>query len=308
MVADLAKRQHGVVSHAQLMAVGYSTAAVARAAERALLHRIHRGAYAVGHAGLSDHGFCLAAVLSCGRGAVLSHASAAWLWGLASVAPSRCDVTAPARGHRRDTIHVHHSTILEEADLKVVARIPVTAVPRTLLDLASSPYRRRLTTAIDRAERLDLLELASIDALLERCGRHHGKASLRRALDIYRAPIFSRARSERLFLALVMQSGLPRPAINTFVAGHEIDAYWEEERFAVEIDGWSTHRSRASFESDRLRQEDLKLAGIDSIRFTARRVENEPDRVAERLGRLLQRRRSELALAHASPKNGPATH
>ena len=88
--------------------------------------------------------------------------------------------------------------------------------------------------------------------------------------------------------------GLPRPAINTFVEGHEIDAYWERERFAVEVDGWEAHRSRAAFENDPIRQEDLKLAGIDSIRLTARRIEREPALVAKRLGTLLKRRRREL--------------
>jgi Protein of unknown function (DUF559). len=82
--------------------------------------------------------------------------------------------------------------------------------------------------------------------------------------------------------------------MNTFVAGHEIDAYWAPERFAVELDGYETHRTRAAFERDPLRQEELKLAGIDSVRFTARRIEREPGRVAERLSLLLAQRRRDL--------------
>jgi very-short-patch-repair endonuclease len=82
--------------------------------------------------------------------------------------------------------------------------------------------------------------------------------------------------------------------MNTFVAGHEIDAYWEAERFAIEVDGWEGHGTRAAFEKDPLRIEDLKLAGIDAIRVTARRIERHPRAVAERLGRHLDRRRTEL--------------
>jgi hypothetical protein len=141
---------------------------------------------------------------------------------------------------------------------------------------------------------MDLLDLAKIDELLARSGRHRGRQRLRQALELHRDPVFSRARSERLFLALVKKAGLPPPAINTFVAGHEIDAYWDAEHFAVEIDGWSTHRTRASFERYRLRQEELKLAGIDSIRISARRLERAPARVAENLERLLAQRRNEL--------------
>jgi very-short-patch-repair endonuclease len=97
-----------------------------------------------------------------------------------------------------------------------------------------------------------------------------------------------------LFLDLVKKAGLPRPAMNTFIAGHEIDAYWETERFAVEVDGWDAHRSRQAFESDPVRLEDLKLAGIDSIRLTARRIEREPRLVGKRLATLLSQRRREL--------------
>lgn len=118
--------------------------------------------------------------------------------------------------------------------------------------------------------------------------------ALRQALEIYRDPVFARSRPERLFLDLVKKAGLPRPAINTYVAGHEIDAYWEKERFAVEVDGWEAHRCRKAFEEDPVRQEELKLAGIDSVRLTARRIEREPEEVAKRLGILLDRRRSEL--------------
>jgi very-short-patch-repair endonuclease len=97
-----------------------------------------------------------------------------------------------------------------------------------------------------------------------------------------------------LFLDLIKRAGLQRPAMNTFVAGYEVDAYWEAERFAVEVDGWDTHRTRQAFEADPLRQEDLKLAGIDSIRITARRIEREPKVVGQRLRRLLAHRRKEL--------------
>jgi hypothetical protein len=150
---------------------------------------------------------------------------------------------------------------------------------------------------VERAERLSLLDLDGIDALLMRSGGHRGKKRLRVALEIYRDPVFSRARSERLFLALAKKSGLPRPAINAFVAGHEIDAYWDAERFAVEIDGWDAHRTRAAFENDPLRQENLKLAGIDMIRITARRLEREPEQVGNTLRHLLARRRGVLSLS-----------
>ena len=172
--------------------------------------------------------------------------------------------------------------------------VPTTAVPRTLLDQAIGLTRKRLESLLEKAERLGLLELDAVDSVIARSGRHPGRKKLRIALGIYRDPAMTRARTERLFIALVRHAGLPRPAINSFVAGYELDAYWERERFAVEIDGYETHGTRAAFERDPVRIENLKLQGIDVIRVTARRIEREPDEVGARLRTLLLQRRRTL--------------
>jgi hypothetical protein len=82
LIARIAARQHGVVSSAQLQSAGMSPSAIDRRVHAARLHRIHRGVYAVGHRRLSDEGRWMAAVLACGEGAVVSHLSAAELWGI----------------------------------------------------------------------------------------------------------------------------------------------------------------------------------------------------------------------------------
>jgi very-short-patch-repair endonuclease len=290
-LAVLAAKQYGVVSHRQLEALGYSIAAIQRAVSAGRLHHVGRGVFAVGHPAVPPHGLALGAVLGAGEGAVLSHESAAWLWGLLPSFARPPHVTLPQRGHRKSTAHIHHSTILEANDLAVYEEIPTTAVPRTHLDLAATVNEWLLNNAIERAERRGLLDIAATEDLLERCGRHRGRRKLILALQIYRTPIFSRARSERLLLALIQDAGLPVPVFNTFVAGHEVDAYWAAEKFAVEVDGWGAHRTRIAFERDPVRQEDLLLAGITCIRITARRIEREPKAVAARLAQHLAQRR-----------------
>lgn len=293
-LAELAATQHGVVSQRQLLGLGYSEGAIARAIQAGRLHRLHRGAYNLGHPAASRHGMYLAAIFSCGEGALISHFSAAWLWGLYPNWTRTPEVTAPFRGHRRAGIRIHHSTILEAEDQATLRSIPVTAVPRVLLDLGTRQTDKQIESLLEKAERRGLLDVGAIDSLIARSGRHAGRKRLQRATALYRSPIMSRARTERLFFDLVKRAGLPRPAINTFVAGHEIDAYWERERFAVELDGYATHRTRAAFERDPVRIEDLKLAGIDAIRITARRLEREPDEVVKRLRLLLGQRRRTL--------------
>lgn len=289
-LAALAEKQYGVVSHRQLEVLGYSIAAIQRAVSAGRLHRVDRGVFAVGHPAVPPHGIGLAAVLGAGDGAVLSHESAAWLWGLLPSFPRPPHVTVPQRGHPKASARIHHSTILETDDLAVYEEIPTTAVPRTHLDLAATVNTWLLTSAIERAERRGLLDIVATEVLLKRCGRHRGRRKLSTAIQIYRAPIFSRARSERLLRALIQDAGLPIPVFNTFVAGYEVDAYWEAARFAVEVDGWDAHRTRSAFERDPVRHEDLLLAGITCIRVTARRIEREPHAVATRLAQHLAQR------------------
>jgi putative AbiEi antitoxin of type IV toxin-antitoxin system len=294
-VAELAARQHGVVSFRQLRELGFSKGKISRSSEAFRLVRVHRGVYAVGHGRINDHGRCMAAVLAAGPDAVTSHLSAAWLWGLHEQCPGEVEVTATGSRHRRRGIRVHRATALD-LEWGHIDRIPVTALHPTLLGVAATQPAVRLNPVVDRAKRRDLLELDSIDRFLAARSRSPGTAQLRNALDIYRDPVFDRARSERLFLDLVKKAGVPRPALNNWVGEFEIDAYWEAERFAVEVDGWETHGTRQAFESDRVRIEDMKLAGIDAIRVTARRIEREPREVGRRIRLHLARRRSDLGV------------
>jgi very-short-patch-repair endonuclease len=294
-VAELAARQHGVVSFRQLRELGFSKGKIQRSHEAFRLVRIHRGVYAVGHDRISDHGRCMAAVLACRPGTVLSHWSAAWLWGLQPRCPAEVEVTTAGTSHRRRGIRVYRAESLGSA-WGHIDRIPVTDLPRTLLGVAATRPSKELTSAVDRAKRLGLLNLEPIERLLDRRQQSPGSGRLRKAIDLYRDPAFDRARSELLFLDLVRKARLPRPALNTWVDEFEIDAYWESERFAVEVDGWETHGTRRAFEADPVRIEDLKLAGIDAIRITARRIEREPRQVGSRLRLHLDRRRQELNL------------
>jgi hypothetical protein len=164
-------------------------------------------------------------------------------------------------------------------------------VARTLLDLGATGTARDLASAIDRARRLGCLDLDHLDTLLNRHGHTVAGKRLRRALRLYRKPVFDRARSELLFLDAPESEGVPPPVLNCWVDRWEIDAYWDAERFAVEVDGWEAHGSRQAFEDDRLRLEEMKLAGIDCIRISARRIETHPRQVAQRIGALLSRQR-----------------
>ena len=289
---------------AQLRKMGYADDTVLEWTEVGRLHRIHRGVYAVGLRRLTWHGRCLAAVLAAEAietddvtwPAVASHSSAAWLWGLVRYRPDTIHVTAPIRRRAKREFRVHFSSCLADEDRTAREGIPVTAVPRTLLDLAATSRPAQLERYLERAEEEELFDLTAAEALLARAGGHRGRGRLARALAIYRPdPAFTRSRLERRFLELVRNAGLPTPSMNFYVGQYELDVYWKPERFAVELDVYETHGTCAAFERDRLRQEDLKLAGIEMIRVTGTRLDREPQKVASRVAAILQRRRRDLA-------------
>lgn len=293
-LAALAHRQHGVVSSRQLERLGYSHSSVHRAAVKGQLHRLHQGVYAVGHTNLSLHGHCLAAVLGSGPGSLLSHYSAGWLLGLVPTRPIPVHVTTPVPRRRRGSVRIHHSRTLIDADRTLEQGIPVSSVARTALDLAAVVRFRTLRRLIRRSEELEVFDLADFRSLLTRNRGHRGVSPLVRALAIYEPPRFTRSELEREFLRLLALGGQPEPVTAFNVAGYELDVYWPELRFAVELDVYATHGSHEPFEEDRQRDEDLKLAGVELTRVTGHRLGREPRQVMDRIARLLDQRRGQL--------------
>lgn len=169
--------------------------------------------------------------------------------------------------------------------------IPVTSLLRTILDLAVDSSPKTVGRWIERADELKVFDLTEMHDLLDRTEGHRGRRNVRAALDAYRPQRkFTRSGFERRFLEVVREAGLPEPAMNVFVAGHEIDAYWEAGRFGVELDTYGTHGSRLSFEEDRVRDDDFLHAGIDTIRITETRLDREPGAVVDSLRKHLAKR------------------
>jgi hypothetical protein len=187
-------------------------------------------------------------------------------------------------------VHIHRARRLEGEDRRVVEGISVTAVPRTLLDMAAAVRFETLERLVERAEENGLFDLRQVEDLLARTVGHHGHGRLRRAIALYKPSSFTRSGLERRFLELVIEAGLPQPHTNYVEHGFELDCYWPEHRFAVELDVFETHGTRAAFERDRKRQEDLLLRGITMTRVTGPRLEREPKKVIERIARLLSAR------------------
>jgi hypothetical protein len=180
-VSELAGRQWGVVSAAQLRALGVSRSAIARRVRAGQLHRLHPAVYAVGHGVLRVEGRRLAAVLACGPGAVLSHRSAAAHWGLLKSDQTRIDVTARRGRHGAPGIRLHRSRSLDAQDTTRHQGIPTTTVHRPLLDLAATARAGELERALAQAERLRIYDHRALQSVIARSTGHRGTAILARA-------------------------------------------------------------------------------------------------------------------------------
>jgi predicted transcriptional regulator of viral defense system len=185
------------------------------------LHAIHRGVYAVGHVRFTQKGRWMAAVLACGEDALLSHRSAIALCDLLPTQASSVDVAVPAGSgrKRRQGILLHRTTSPHPDDATVIDGIPVTALPRTLLDFAGVASADRLSRAIERADQREPLDIRAMESLLGRCGNHPGRRRLDTALENYRpTQHLFRSPMERRFYDACRDADLPPPEMNA-IAG-----------------------------------------------------------------------------------------
>jgi very-short-patch-repair endonuclease len=285
----LAARQHGVLSLLQLREHGLSDKAIHGRVKSGRLRRLYRGVYAVGPMALTQRGRELAAVLACGEGAALSHHSAAHEWSMMERPSREIHVTCSRFRPPRPGIVVHRSP-LGELDRVVLNGIPVTTVARTIVDFADVATDDELVGLVDRAEARRIFNLAEIRAAQERAPNRRGRHKLERVLRRWQPPPFTRAESERLFLALCKRYELPRPMVNVWLGEQEVDFYWEAQRVVVEVDGGSTHMTRRAFEEDRRRDRRLAVMGILVLRVTWRDLHHRQAEVAGQLNAVLAAR------------------
>jgi very-short-patch-repair endonuclease len=282
----LARSQHGVVTHEQLLALGLSAKAIRHRIAKGRVHPVFRGVYAVGRPELTRYGRWMAAVLSCGPEAVLSHESAAALWEIRADRSGRIEVSVPAHvARRRPGIVVHRRAELPAGELTQHKGIPVTGPALTLLDLAGRLGRDSLEAAINEADKFDLIDPEALREALDGLGRRRGVALLRETLD-RRTFTLTRSMLERLLLPIASRAGLSRPQTGVEVNGFVVDFYWPELGLVVETDGLRYHRTPAQQARDRLRDQAHLAAGMTPLRFTHGQVAFEPDHVERTLRRV----------------------
>jgi predicted transcriptional regulator of viral defense system len=284
--AELAADRDGVLSIDQLRTCGLDRDAVAVRVRNGWLHRLHRGVYAVGHAGVSLRGRFRAAVLACGAGTALGWFAAAADWELIAWKEREIEVIVTSGGARRiEGVRVHRSRSLTRRDVRFRNGIPVTSPARTLLDLATVLSEHALRRAARQAQALKLVTVAELIEIAERCNGHRGAVKLRAVVADGPAP--TRSRLEDLLVDLLDAAGIPRPEINVALrpGGRTIipDVLWRDRRLAIEADSVTWHDHKLTRENDADKQAILEAHGFRVVRVTHEQLSRRPAQTLERI-------------------------
>lgn len=286
--AGIARRQHGAVSRAQLVAAGWTESAVDGRVRRGELTVVHRGVYLAGPVGgprLEE----TAAILTSPSPIWVSHGSALHLLGVLGSDPKPDPVHVCTRDVRlrRPGIAAHRAIDLADDEVRICGGLPCTTAARSILDIAADGNRERVEYLLGQ---VFVARQASRGAMLVVIGRHPGRAGVGLIHDLLesdRGPAVTRSAPERRLLALVRAAQLPAPMVNSLVVGWEVDFLWPDARLIVEVDAQSTHSDPRAFERDRRKDAQLLLAGYSVIRVTRRQLEREPHAVIARIAAAL---------------------
>jgi very-short-patch-repair endonuclease len=235
----------------------------------------------------------MAAVLASGGAAVLSHWTAAALWGIRPNSRTRIDVTVPHPSRSSDLIRRHISRVPED-ERTLEEGLPVTSVPRTILDLAPTESDEAVANLIREAEFRNLFDRLSLWDLIERYPGRRGVHRLRTALERLKSepPGRRRGRLEERFAPFLRRHRLPLPRFNDWIILGpkllQVDCHWPGTGQIVELDGWEGHRTKSAFRADRARDRALRVAGYSVTRLTWAQLEDEPEAIASDLRALLK--------------------
>jgi very-short-patch-repair endonuclease len=284
VISGLAAAQHGVVGRRQLLVLEVPLHDVEHRVRLGRLHGVHRGVYSLAPPStLTLQGHWMAAVLVCGPGAVLSHATAGAHWDLRQSAASVIDVTVPSRTGRlrRPGIRLHRSATLTPEQCTVHRGIPVTTVARTLIDLADRYDHQTAKRATEQAEVLGLFDLTALEEVIAANNGHKGAIAIRRVLEDYTVGAgLTESDLEDEFLRMCDRFGILRPEVQPWIGTDRPDFLWREIGLVVETDSWRWHGGRERWEADQRKALRLQQRGLTVTRVSYRRVFLEPGEVA----------------------------
>jgi very-short-patch-repair endonuclease len=285
-LAQVAGAQRAMVHRSQLRALGITHGSYEHRVRVGALHRVLPSVFSVVDPVWEPLARETAALLYAGENAMLSHESAAALWGM-TAHPSFVAITMIGRHPRRQPgLRLYEVAALDVRDARMHLGFPVTSPARTLIDCASGPKIDRL---LNEARVLKLVKDAEIHAAMGRCPGRTGVGTMRALLEVEKESGFTQSGAELRLKRIIGASGIERPVFNTYVEGVRADACWSRLKLVIEVDGYQAHGHWAAFQRDRARDAKLIAAGYVVLRFTWHQLTEKPMRVVAEIARTLGR-------------------
>jgi len=286
VIADIASRAHGAVARRELLRAGVSDDEIKWRVRIGALITVYPGVYRVGHRAPSVEAWYVAAVKACGEGALVSGKAAAHLFGFLDGPAPAPEVTTPTERRIRGVKTTRSARVCVE-EAAEWRRIPITNVPRTVVDLAAQLSLDDLARAFHVAGIKHKTRPAHVDAVLARQPNAPGSKNLRLVIH-GDAPVLL-SRLEKRFLKLLEDHNLPLPITNRPAGGKYVDCRWPDHKLTVELDSYAFHNSRHAFERDHRRQREAYKRGDQWRSYTYGDVFERPETVLAELQPLLTR-------------------
>lgn len=300
VIAAAAEAQDGLVARDQLLGDVVSPEALRHRRRRKQLVVVHDGVYLLAGVELTPQRRAIAARLACGRAAVWSHETAAFVHDRREDMPSRVDITVPGGRPRSTKAYlVHRVPSLDARDVRIIGGVPVTSPARTLLDRAGGQTAARIEREYDEMRIARLVQPQHVLDAIDRARHRRGASVLMALAELERDPVDLREEGEKRLRKLLLAAGVKAPEYNAEVLGLSFDAVWHEEMLIIEFDGYGVHTRRRKFERDRDKTNYVQHRGWLVDRVTWTELTKFPERVLARIAAALATRAGAAATAGA---------
>ncbi len=283
----IAAVQKTLLTTEQLDGSGLGNDAVTYRLKTGRLHVVFRGVLSMGCGELPPLARELAALLACGKHSFLSHASAAFVWGLRETAPADVEVSVVGRcSGSRNGMRVHRVREIDRREVRRYEGLWLSSPARVCLEVAATSPSD-VPGLIDAGLGNRRIKKHDLEAVVSRHRGHRGVARLEALLGDESAMTITRSRAEKAMLKLIRDARLPVPEVNVRFGPYQPDFLWREQRLIVELDSYGFHGGPMAFQTDRDKDLFYRDARFDVLRFTRAHVVYEPAMVLVRLARAL---------------------
>jgi Protein of unknown function (DUF559) len=279
---------HGLVTWKRAQRAGISRSDWYRSLRRGDLEYVHPGVARLVGSPRTREQRIAAAVMAAGRGAMASHRSAAYLFGVPRPDDDPVDIILDDR-RRRPVVNgaiIHRPRDRKDLSPVLRANIPTSNILRWCCDLGAVD-EPSVNAAVGHVVAAGLASPRALRTAIDvhsRCGRH-GVPAFRAALEDWvldGKPVDGIL--EPMMRRVLKRFGLPPAQFHAWIAGHEVDFLFPGTPVVLECDGWETHgRNRVRFEHDRERNAIVTAAGFVIVHFTYRQLARHPEGVAKRI-------------------------